>query len=211
MRLQSLLRSTELNRTRERARGSPDGTPQVAATEISSPSFVFKQGVLSPSTAYAFLLTAVDAGGSSAAEVAFTTAPAPGSALVGAAGGLDATGAYTALDGGGAVGIAYTTVFALSASGWVPQGDGPFLYQVSYSADGNQSVVLFAFQPFAVVRSTLPPGLAAAGYRVTVQLCADDPPISTPRTRRTHQTAPLILCGAASAALLTDDGWSLIG
>lgn len=117
----------------------------MAATALSSESFVLKAGALLPGTAYAFNLRAADIGGESTAEVAFTTAPSPGSNL-GNAGGLGAAAPFRSQQDGTPAGVAFATVFTISARGWVPQGDGPFLYQVSFVDSSGAPVTLFAFQ-----------------------------------------------------------------
>lgn len=168
---------------------------QVAATPVSSPSFVFRPGALRPDTAYTFLLNATDFFGTAVAQVSFRTAPAPQGAGTGrvvvssvaeaaAATGAAATrgagpSATTGAPPSPAAGAAYSTVFTLSAVGYsaAPDGsDSPLSYQFAYLIDGTQMdpVIIQSFQPNGnILRTTLPQGVESAGYRVTIQLCAN--------------------------------------
>lgn len=172
--------------------------PALAATPLSSQSFVFKPGALAPDAAYAFAITATDFSGTGSAQVSFRTAPAPQLAQ-GARGVVVAAQNVTAE--GLAFGTAYASPFTISALGWAGGGGGaggnggggnggngalsPLLraaqlpasasleYQISYFIEGQAKdpIVLLPFQPVSNMRTTLPPGNASFGFRVNVQLC----------------------------------------
>jgi hypothetical protein len=144
---------------------------QVAATPVSSSSFVFKPSALAPGQSFRFALSATDAGGTASAEVLVATAgiPSGGSLLV-------------TTPAGAGIPIAYATVFSLSASDWVDEESSlPLQYQFQYRVEGLSAVdgrgpapavVLAKFQPASRVASvTLPAGLDAFGNRITLELC----------------------------------------
>lgn len=144
--------------------------PLVAATAVSSQSFVLKPGALAPDTSYGFALNATDFSGTAVAQVSFRTAPAPRQA-----GGAVVVASSNVSDAGLPVGTAYATLFTVSALGWTPSnGDGPLAFEVTYLVPGQQMdpITLLPFQPVSNIRTTLPPGLPDNGFRVTIQLCA---------------------------------------
>lgn len=161
---------------------------QVAATPVTSTSFVFKPNALEPGATYRFALYASDPGGTSFAEVEVPVSTAPHGL-----GGPGTLGALSAAATGGpgngtqaSPGVAFATVFRLAAAGWAEQDDGPLLYQFQYVVLGQQQaadggggggggapapVVLAKFQPGKTLSGvTLPAGLDAAGNIVQLQL-----------------------------------------
>lgn len=155
-------------------------------------SLVILPGALLPGRSYVFTLNATDPVGSNSADVPVTTARAP-RGLRGAA-----VGSVSAVVSGGVGsttrGIAFITVFSLSASNWADE-DGPLLYQFQYIMNPVDSSGMppaapqagtgepGAIPPLAVILSpfsrldslsgvTFPAGLEARERNITVQLCA---------------------------------------
>lgn len=137
----------------------------MAATLVTSASFVFRPGALQPGESYAFDLVARDAGGTASARLSITTSALPrGTAGRGSVGTLRASAAS---------GVAFTTAFSLFSSGWLDE-DGPLQFQYEYTVDGSgrPPVVLSRFSPAPVLSDiTLPAGLDSAGNLVTLRLC----------------------------------------
>lgn len=155
---------------------------------------MLQPNALLPGRTYSFVLTAKDVGGSAEAQVSFPVAEAPhglagpgtvGSLIVrtesppppgGQGAAADASSSNTS-GGNELAGIAYTTAFTLSASGWAPPDPGDaFQYQfqclITGVTDPNNPIVLSTFQPASTALGvTLPAGTDAAGQRVEVQLC----------------------------------------
>lgn len=160
--------------------------PAVAATPVTSPSLVILPGALQPGKSYVFLLNATDPVGTALAEVAVAVATAPHGVRGAALGSVSAVVAG-GVGGSSAEGVAFATVFTLSASGWADE-DGPLLYQFQYimNAPGSAAaaadapgavpalpVVLAPFQPLDTLSGvTFPAGHEAAERSITVQLCA---------------------------------------
>lgn len=164
---------------------------QVAATLVTSTSFVLRPNALAPGETYTFVLTATDAGGTASAEVSVVVSRAPyglgGPETVGAL--VVALARPPAARGQGSSpppfpspsssssstdGVAFSSAYSLSVAGWadVP-GDGPYQFQFQYlPPDGGDPVVLSQFQPRSSLSGVkLPAGLDASDNRVTLQLC----------------------------------------
>lgn len=164
--------------------------PLVAATAVSSPSLVvLLPGALRQGASYVFTLNATDPAGTATAELPVSVARAPrglrgapvGSVAAAVQGGVGTT----------ANGVAFVTVFSLSAAGWADE-DGPLLYQFQYTMSSSSSstgagaaaadaapplpVILAPFQRADSLSGvSFPAGLESAERVITVQLCAITP------------------------------------
>lgn len=168
-------------------------SPDVVATPLTTASLVLLPGALPPGSSFVFLLTATDPVGSVSAEVSLTSARAPRGLRGAAAGSIAAVVAGGV--GNTAEGVAFATVFTLSASNWADE-DGPLLYQFQYvvkpptdaSALGADAAALGAvpalpvtlapFQPLDTLAGvTFPAGHESAYRTIVVQLCAAPRPL----------------------------------
>jgi hypothetical protein len=135
--------------------------PAVCATPVTSISMVLRPGALLPGARYTFSLRATDAVGATgmANATIVTSSPARG-------------GWAEALP---AAGVALSTPFVLTASGWTADADElPLSYLLDYfvegSADGPVSLTSGAFQDSPVIRAQLPAGLPANDNLITLRL-----------------------------------------
>jgi hypothetical protein len=103
--------------------------PGVASTPLDTPALGLHAGVLQPGSVYRFELTALDAGGSSSAQVSFTTMMLP-------TGGVLAASASS--------GVALSTTFTLYTAKWTDGSNG---------GGGNSSSLAYLFQ-YTVVGDT---------------------------------------------------------
>jgi hypothetical protein len=135
--------------------------PAVCATPVTSASMVIKPGALAAGARYTFTLSATDAvgsAGSANATIITSTPPRGGWAAMAPASG-----------------VALSTPFVLTASGWTADADElPLTYAAEYIIEGSAappvSLTGGAFQSSPAISMLLPAGLAEAGSVVTVRL-----------------------------------------
>ena len=135
--------------------------PAICATPVSSTSMVLQPGALAPGSRYVFQLSAVDSAGAvglANATLRTSTPPRGGWA-----------------DVSPATGVALSTDFVLSATGWTADVDElPLTYSCSYRVEGATdppvSLTGGAFVESPTISMQLPAGLASAGNVITLQL-----------------------------------------
>lgn len=152
--------------------------PNVASTPRESTSLVLRPGVLAPGEAYAFAMRARDSGGAAQAEVPVPVARVPYGNRGAAPSGTPIGSLVARLDAGAGSpttaalgGVAFVTVFSLSAEGWVDE-DGPLQFQFQYVLNGQTATAVLApFQPSPLLQGVvLPAGFDFRENNVTLQL-----------------------------------------
>ena len=173
--------------------------PAICATPVTSASMVLRPGALAPGARYIFTLSATDAVGAMGLANATVAVSAP------------ATGGYATISP--ASGIALSTPFVLTASGWTAAADElPLTYMADFIVEGSTAppVALTngAFQQSPVIPCQLPAGVPEAGNVVTLRLTVRSAYGATVSTTASATVTWPAFTGAADASAFVDDATS---